>query len=407
MTTGAPVTASHGQSWLVRQAATCPPRLVNAGLGVGAEVYAAWLAGSTEYWTRALARSASPVECLTDALNWWATSQRREPPTWASPHRIVAEWPIARLRDFTRPEHAADPIVPTLVLPPQAGHDSCIVDFSPRQSQLATIRAAGLTRLASLDWVGATSATRDCGISDYLAVVDEAVHHLGGRANLIGDCQGGWLAVIYTALHPERVNTLTIAGAPVDFHAGQAAIHDWVSLLGSGGDLTFFRSVVEANGGVLPGEFLLSGFMAMQPAGEVERQVQLLAHIDDPEHVRRYAEFERWFQHTQDIPGAFYLWIVEHLFAGNGLIKGDLTIDGRPVDVRRITCPLILLAGATDHITPPAQVFALASGAGTPDELVTELTTTGGHLGLFMGHEALQQFWPRALRPVLEASLAR
>ena len=51
----------------------------------------------------------------------------------------------------------------------------------------------------------------------------------GGRVNLVGDCQGGWLAAIYAALHPERVNTLTIAGAPIDFHAGDAVIHDSVA----------------------------------------------------------------------------------------------------------------------------------------------------------------------------------
>ena len=45
----------------------------------------------------------------------------------------------------------------------------------------------------------------------------EAVGQLGGRVNLVGDCQGGWLAVIYAALHPDTVETLTIAGAPVDF----------------------------------------------------------------------------------------------------------------------------------------------------------------------------------------------
>ena len=51
----------------------------------------------------------------------------------------------------------------------------------------------------------------------------QSVELLGGRVNLIGDCQGGWLATIYAALHPERVNTLTIAGAPIDFHARRAA----------------------------------------------------------------------------------------------------------------------------------------------------------------------------------------
>lgn len=393
-----------GVSRFTLQAATCPPRLVNAGLGVGTEIYSAWLRGATDYWTRALHRRLTPVGVLTDALTWWATSQRRERPTWAGPHRIVAQWPIARLRDFTAPEHTGDPVVPTLVLPPQAGHDSCIVDFSAQQSQIATIAAAGLHRVASLDWIGATHATRDAGIGDYLTVVDEAVEHLGGRVNLIGDCQGGWLAVIYTALHPDRVNTLTIAGAPVDFHTGPAAIHDWVSVLGAGGDLQLFQTVVDAHDGVLPGGFLLGGFMAMQPAGEIDRQLQLLARLDDAEHVRRYAEFERWFQHTQDISGAFYLWIVEQLFAGNALISGELTIDGALVDLGRIRCPVVLLAGATDHITPPEQVFALADAISTPPEQITRLTSTGGHLGLFMGHEALEHCWPLALRPVLAAS---
>jgi poly(3-hydroxyalkanoate) synthetase len=50
--------------------------------------------------------------------------------------------------------------------------------------------------------------------------------------------------------------------------------------------------------------------------------MQLLANLDDPPHLERYREFEDWFKHTQAIPGAFYLWIVEHLFRDNELIAG-------------------------------------------------------------------------------------
>ena len=53
-------------------------------------------------------------------------------------------------------------------------------------------------------------------------MLEEAVQSLGGRVNLVGDCQGGWLAVVYAGLHPEQVNTLTIGGAPIDTHAGQS-----------------------------------------------------------------------------------------------------------------------------------------------------------------------------------------
>ena len=122
----------------------------------------------------------------------------------------------------SRPARPSD-VVPTLVLPPQAGHDSCIVDFSAEQSQMQTIRAAGLERLYSLDWIGATQD--DEGRDDRRLPRRSSTppsSAIGGPVNLVGDCQGGWLATIYAALHPEHVNTLTIAGAPIDFHAGDA-----------------------------------------------------------------------------------------------------------------------------------------------------------------------------------------
>ncbi|OAI40268.1 esterase, partial [Actinobacteria bacterium SCGC AG-212-D09] len=288
----------------------------------------------------------------------------------------------------------------TLVLPPQAGHDSCIVDYSTAQSQMRTILEAGLERAYALDWIGATASTKNATIDDYLDVIDRAIDHAGGSVNLIGDCQGGWLATIYTALRPDRVNTLTIAGAPIDFHAGEPVIHAALKSLAPGGDLAFYRGLVAAGGGMLSGEHMLAGFIAIRPDNEIARQLQLLVHVDDAAHVRRYREFEDWFKHTQPIPGAFYLWIVEHLFRDNELIAGRLEVGGERVDLGRIGCPLNLLAGATDHITPPDQVFALADYASTPSDQILRDTTAGGHLGLFMSHEALSRHWPGLLAAV-------
>jgi poly(3-hydroxyalkanoate) synthetase len=318
---------------------------------------------------------------------------------------VVLETPIARLRDFTQPGDDTD-VVPTLVLPPQAGHDSCIVDYSPTQSQMKVIRAAGLTRAYSFDWVGATQATKDSSITDYLDVVERGVREIGGPVNLVGDCQGGWLAAIYAALRPQDVHTLTVAGAPIDFHAGSPVIGDWVQALDGRGDLAFYEWVVGLGGGVLKGEFILNGFIGIKPESELEKQLQLLLHVHKPDHVERYQSFENWFKHTQDLPGAFYLWIVEHLFRNNELVAGQLEVEGRHVDLRRISCPLYLLAGAEDHITPPAQVFAMADHVSTPAERIRRRSTSGGHLGLFMGREALRDHWPPIMAQVLEDSRA-
>jgi len=381
----------------------CPPvpspgmasGLLDSWLDAGAAAFE----GLGKCWTAAFQRGPAAF----DLPRWVALTAERRAPSWSTPHEIVFETPLARLRDFSASKRR---VVPTLVLPPQAGHDSCIVDYSPEQSQMRTIVAAGLERALSLDWVGATAETANATIEDYIEVVDRAVEHCGGRVNLIGDCQGGWLAAIYAALHPECINTLTIAGAPIDFHAGEPVIHEVMRRVAPDGNLRFYEALVASGGGILQGRHMLTGFIMIQPGAEISRQIDLLLNLDDPAHVARYREFEDWFKHTQDVPGQFYLWIVRNLFRDNGLISGSLEVSGEKVDLSRIDMPLNLLAGATDHITPPAQVFALADHASTPADQVTRHTSRGGHLGLFMSHEALAEQWPRVLSAVVRHSRA-
>ncbi len=356
--------------------------------------------GASDYMEATFAGEVQPF----DHLRWWNHMVRRQVPEWASAHEIVFEAPLARLRDFSTSRRG---VVPTLVLPPQAGHDSCIVDYSSTQSQMGAILDAGLERALALDWVGATPATAGASIEDYLDVVDEAVGCCGGTVNLIGDCQGGWLAAIYAALRPERVNTLTLAGAPIDFHAGEPVIAEIVRGLAPDGDLWFYEALVAAGGGVLKGRYMLGGFIAINPADEISRQMELLRSVGDPHHVDRYTEFEDWFKHTQDIPGKFYLWIVRHLFADNALINGRLEIAGRRVKLERIDMPLNLLGGERDHITPPEQVFALKEACATQPEQIRTFSSTGGHLGLFMGREALRDHWPALLAEVRRHSAVR
>ena len=381
----------------------CPPvpapSLASGLLDSWLDGCAAAVEGLGKCWATALERGPAAF----DFPRWVALTAGRKAPSWTTPNEIVFETPLARLRDFTVSRRR---VVPTLVLPPQAGHDSCIVDYSAEQSQMRTIVEAGLERALSLDWVGATRETKDASIEDYIDVVDRAIDHCGGRVNLIGDCQGGWLATIYAALYPERINTLTIAGAPIDFHAGEPVIHEVMRRVSPHGNLRFYEALVASGGGVLEGRHMITGFVMIQPSAEISRQIDLLLNLDNPAHVERYREFEDWFKHTQDVPGAFYLWIVRHLFRDNALISGSLEVRGQKVDLGRLEMPLNLMAGATDHITPPDQVFALAQYVSTPPEEITRHVSTGGHLGLFMGHEALREHWPRVLAEVSEHSRA-
>jgi poly(3-hydroxybutyrate) depolymerase len=371
---------------------TLPTGILDSMLTATVGTWTTLSTATIDYWFGALRRGASPFDLTRDLMDWSAAVADRERPEWTHENRIIEDWPLARLRDYSSPD--ADPtMVATVILPPQAGHDSSIVDFAEGQSQVITARDNGCHRIYSLDWAGATQQTKDATIEDYMGLLRQTAELLGGKINLVGDCQGGWLATIFTALHPETVNTLAIAGAPIDFHAGEPLLHDWLEVLAPDGDLSLYRSVVEANDGVLPGRFLLEGFKNLQPDQEFGRRIQLLTHWHEPGHLERYRQFENWFAWTQALPGAFYLWVVEHLFLRNSLIAGDLIVEGRNVDLSAIDCPLFLMAGQSDHITPAEQVWALADHASTTASRIGRQSSTGGHLGLFMSHESLRLHW--------------
>ncbi|MDT5322811.1 MAG: hypothetical protein QOD88_5333, partial [Mycobacterium sp.] len=149
--------------------------------------------------------------------------------------------------------------------------------------------------------------------------------------NLVGDCQGGWLAVVYAALHPSHVNTLTIAGAPIDTHAGKSAMQEWTRLIARRNNIDFYRALVKLGGGLQLGKSQLRGFKMLEPGAEMDRLMRLLANIDDHDFIARHIAFTNWFEWTQAVPGAFYLWIVEHLFVNNELARGVLVVHGARV----------------------------------------------------------------------------
>ena len=294
-------------------------------------------------------------------------------------------------------------VVPTLVLPPQAGHDSCIVDYSPRAEPDAhdrRVRADGArTRSTGSP---PRARPRDASIEDYLDVVDRAVEHCGGRVNLIGDCQGGWLATIYAALRPERVNTLTIAGAPIDFHAGEPVIHEVLRWLAPGRRSALLRGAGRAGGGVLKGRHMLSGFILIQPGAEISRQLELLCHLERPPARRALPRVRGLVQAHPGHPGRVLPVDrpapVPRQRADRRRARGR---GARRSSSTRLDMPLYLLAGATDHITPPGpgvRARRLCLDA-APSRWGARLSS-GGHLGLFMGHEALAEHWPPLLAEV-------
>jgi poly(3-hydroxyalkanoate) synthetase len=245
--------------------------------------------------------------------------------------------------------------------------------------------------VALTDWKSATEDMKDLEIDNYLAELIVAIDDLGGRVNLIGLCQGGWVSAMIAARFPGKVNSLVLAGAPIDTDAGNGPIKRMVHE----SPISFYEELVELGGGLMKGKFMLQGWKNMHPEQHyIQDHIDLYEHIDDPAYLAKEETFESWYENPIDLPGRWYLQVIKQLFKENQLAKGEFVGLGRKLSLRNITCPAYLLAGASDDITTPEQVLDAAKYLGTPRDRIVQKTVPGGHIGLFMGTHTLKEHWP-------------
>jgi len=311
-------------------------------------------------------------------------------PTLATPNQVRLDLRTMVLRDYGKPGG-----LPTLVDAPHAGHTAMIADYHKGQSLVETLLANGIGHVALTDWKSATEDMKDLEIDNYLAEVIIAIDDLGGRVNLVGLCQGGWVAAMVAARFPGKVNSLVLAGAPIDTDAGNGAIKRMVHE----SPASFYEELVALGGGLMRGKYMLQGWKNMHPEQHyVQDQIDLYEHIDDPAYLAKEETFNSWYENPIDLPGRWYLQVITQLFKENRLAKGEFIGLGRKLNLRNITCPAYLLAGASDDITTPEQVLGAAKYLGTPKDRIVQKTVPGGHIGLFMGAHTLKEHWPPIAR---------
>jgi poly(3-hydroxyalkanoate) synthetase len=109
---------------------------------------------------------------------------------------------------------------------------------------------------------------------------------------------------------------------------------------------------------------------------------------------RLESRFRDWYASTLDLPGAYYLQVVEHLFKENRLATGHFVALGREVDLSELRCPLFLLAAQDDDVVALDQIFATEHLVGCQPYALEKAVAPCGHLGLFMGREILTHIWP-------------
>lgn len=282
-----------------------------------------------------------------------------EEPKGITPSRIALELGSVRLRDFSTATRGT----PALLCTPLSLHGAAVADLAAGTVWWPRCWLAASTGCC---WpTGASPDMRFLGIDDYLSDLNVLVDHAGGLVDLIGLCQGGWLALVYAARFPTKVRKLVIAGAPVDTRTQSSTL----SAMASSTPPAVFQGFVAAGDGRVLGRHIAKFWGIAEPAArDIQQSLQTPEPIGSPAFGQLETRFNEWNSWTIDVPGKYFLESMDRLYKRNALAEGGFAALGQAVDLAKLRTPMYLIAGRDDDVVAPQQLFALTRLAGTPPE---------------------------------------
>jgi polyhydroxyalkanoate synthase len=330
----------------------------------------------------------------------------REVKVATTPFDVVYEEDTLRLMHYRRdtPAVYAEPILFCYALV----NRPYIVDLQHERSVIRQFLARGFD-VYLIDWGVPSAADRSLTLHDYIdGLLKNCVDFVArksttSKVHLVGYCMGGTMSAIFAARYPQQLKTLTLMTAPVDFNVGgeQSLVQFW-----SNPDYFDVDSLIDAYGNV-PADFLQVSFQMMKPVQNYFlKYVGFYEKMNDEQFVENYFAMEKWTNDNIPVAGETFREFVKKLYQRNELVKGELRLvpGEEPVQLSRITCPLMLLTASADHLVPPSQTEGIVPYVGTKD--IKSSTLNAGHIGLAVSTKAHKTFWPDATKWIADRSTA-
>lgn len=370
------------------------------------------------------AGSAAPAEwpayvtdCLQRGVLFWDTLRQRgnnfleheragKPPLLAYDYEIIVDGrKLARpvnyaLVRITPPAGVAvdETKRPFIIVDPRAGHGPGIGGFK-QDSQVGVALKAGHPVYFVIFFARPEPGQTLPDVCEAEARFVQAVadrHPHSPKPAVVGNCQGGWSAMLLAASHPEVTGPVVINGAPMSYwsgswHGGEGENPmRYLGGLMGGSWLSLFTT--DLGNGLVDGANFVANFERLNPANTLwSKYYHLFANVDT--EPPRFLDFERWWGGYFLMNEAELRWIVDNLFVGNRLARGEARgMPGSFFDLKAVRSPIIVFSSAGDNITPPQQALNWIADAYSSTEeikangqvIVGLLHEDVGHLGIFV-----------------------
>jgi len=280
---------------------------------------------------------------------------------------------------------------PLLIVPPWI-NKFYILDLNPEKSFIRWCVEQGLT-VFCISWVNpdARHATKDFasymheGIFAALETIERATGEK--RVSAIGYCVGGTLLGVtlayMAAIGDKRIDSATFFTTQVDFsQAGELSVFV---------DEDQIRAIEEqmAKTGYLDGSRMSGAFNMLRPNDLIWSYA-----INNYLKGKTPTAFDLlyWNSDSTRMPAANHSFYLRNCYLDNKLAKGEMTIDGERLDLRRVTMPVYNLATREDHIAPAQSVFNGSQCFGGP---VEHVVAGSGHIAGVVNppNKVKYQYW--------------
>ncbi|MGZ3438052.1 MAG: alpha/beta fold hydrolase [Polyangia bacterium] len=306
----------------------------------------------------------------------------------ATAHRVLEDGPLARLLHY--PSAKTGPARPVLIVSSLINR-YYVLDLLPELSVISLLNRRGFDVYA-LDWKSPGPAGPELGFTDYVdgvipaAARSVAALHRGVLPAVIGYCMGGTLSVMFAARHADKLRALCLLGTPVEFRLS-GELHGLTDRRRFDADL--LMDVL----GNMPPMLMQSGFKMLNPFDAVNKMVSLLKDAADGERVRHFVALESWLDDNVAFPGGVYREYIRALYQDDALCERTMRIAGTPVDLAKLTAPLLNVIALRDHICAPPASRALMPLVSSKEKEIFEFDT--GHIGMTTSRRSLSELWPR------------
>jgi polyhydroxyalkanoate synthase subunit PhaC len=244
-----------------------------------------------------------------------------------------------------------------------------------------------------LDWGEPGYEDRNMKLDDYIMdYIPRAVRKVLRKSNvdevsILGYCMGGTMTSIFAALHPELpIRNLIFMTSPFDFEK--------TGSYGAMLDERYFNidKVVDTLG-VIPPEMIDFGNKMINPmATNYGPFISLYERADNENFIKSYKLLQKWLNDGIQFPGEAYRQWIRDFYQNNKLIKGEMVIRGKKVNLENIKANVLNLAGKNDLIAQPHQVEALMNAISSKDKEYRCLPV--GHTSITFGSQAVKITYP-------------